>query len=93
MKLWNWGLVLLASGLFLVPATYFTIISTDLPQAARAALFVLWLLGVVLVPVGFLLLLISAVRGPGRRPISGREGCEDPAGPPSTPASCSSSPG
>ena len=33
----------------------------------------LWLLGVVLVPVGFLLLLISALRGPGLA-IAGREG-------------------
>ena len=77
MKLWNWGLVLLASGLFLVPATYFTIISTDLPQAARAVLFALWLLGVVLVPVGFVLLLISAVRGPGRRPTPAANGAQD----------------
>jgi hypothetical protein len=77
MKLWNWGLVLLASGLFLVPASYFTIISTDLPQAARAVLFVIWLLGVVLVPVGFVLLLVSAVRGPGRRPTPAANGAPD----------------
>ena len=82
MKLWNWGLVVLATGLFLVPATYFTIISTDLSQAARTALFVLWLLGVVLVPVGFLLLLISAVRGPGRRPSPAAKGAKDPSGTP-----------
>lgn len=74
MKLWNWGLVLLAGGLFLVPASYFTIISTDLPTGARTLLFVVWLLGVVLVPIGFLLLLISALRGPGQRPADASGG-------------------
>lgn len=82
MKLWNWGLVLLASGLFLVPASYFTIISTDLPTAARTVLFVLWLLGVVLVPIGFLLLLISALRGPGQRPSPGPHGEHQTSGTP-----------
>lgn len=82
MKLWNWGLVLLASGLFLVPASYFTIISTDLPHATKTALFVLWLLGVALVPTGFLLLLISAVRGPGRRPDPSATGTQGSRGTP-----------
>jgi Short C-terminal domain len=77
MKLWNWGLVLLASGLFLVPATYFTIITTELPVAARTALFLLWILGVLLVPVGFTLLMVSAVRGPGRRPPRAASGTRD----------------
>lgn len=63
MKVWNWGLVVLFAGLLLVPTTYFGIIGTDLPQFARVWMLMLWILGVIAVPVGFGMLVVGAIRG------------------------------
>ncbi|MEI8081514.1 MAG: SHOCT domain-containing protein [Actinomycetes bacterium] len=62
MKTWITGLVLVAVGLLLVPASYFAIILNDLSEPVKLVLFGAWFFGFLAVPVGLLLILISAVR-------------------------------
>ncbi|MEI6623466.1 MAG: hypothetical protein WCP28_16340, partial [Actinomycetes bacterium] len=56
------GVVLVAMGLLLVPASYFAIILNNLSEPVKLVLFGAWLFGFLAVPVGLLLILVAAVR-------------------------------
>lgn len=71
VKLWWLGLVLLVAGLVFVPTSYFAIIFNEYPQPVNLALFASWVLGVVAVPVGFVILVYCALR---RSPSASAQG-------------------
>lgn len=54
------GLVFIVIGLVLVPASYFAIILSDFPTPINIVLSAIWLIGFAAVPVGFLMLIVSA---------------------------------
>jgi hypothetical protein len=71
VKLWWLGLVLLVGGLVFVPTSYFAIIFNEYPQPVNLALFASWVLGVVAVPVGFVILVYCALRRSPSVPAQG----------------------